>query len=87
MILTHPTLTVFTCDEWLAQMFDGYEKGSGRIERVNDADGDPIIGKSILDDTNWNLNIPVTHPVTQEVRPLIGWLREKAFRYNDEENI
>ena len=83
MIVTHPTLTVFTCPEWLAVMFDGYTKGTGRIERVNDANGLPIIGKSIVDDANWNLQIPVTNPNTAETKPLIEWLTEIPYCYNE----
>ena len=49
-------ITVLTGPQWLFEMFNGLKnpKGTAEIRPVIDADGEPIIGMEVLDDTTWD---------------------------------
>lgn len=71
-------MKVLTSHEWVVEMFDGFTRGNSRIEICRDADGNPYLGKSILDDPVWDLTIPVTSP-EGEIRQLKDWFWEIDF--------
>jgi hypothetical protein len=68
-------IKVFTGPTWLFEAFNGYRntQGTAMIVPVFDAQERPIIGTSILNDTTWNLQLPVTSP-DNITKPLIEWL-------------
>ena len=76
----HPTLTVYTAPMWLYEMFNGYrnDKGTAELRPVIDPDGNPIIGKQVLDDPDWD-NIPNAANING--KPLREWLTEIPYCY------
>ena len=76
-------MKVFTGETWLFEIFNGYrnEQGTAMIVPILDIYDRPIIGKSILTDPTWNLQLPVTNPHTNETKPLIQWLIEVDYTH------
>lgn len=81
--VNHPTLKMCTGPEWLIPLFDGHTNtiGTAAIHITRDANGLPIVNTDVLSDPNWNFNIPVTNPNTQETKPLKDWLTEIPYCY------
>lgn len=71
-----------TKEEWLSKAYRNYwnDKNTAGINPSIDADGDFILGLSVLDDPTWNLTLPVTNPETGETKPIKDWLYEKEYR-------
>lgn len=79
----HPTLKVFTGPLWLFEMFNGYrnEKGTAELKPVIDPDGNPIIGKQVLEDPTWD-TIPNASNINGKA--LRDWLIEIPYCYLEE---
>lgn len=78
-----------TGEKWLFDQFDGFSNinGTALIHPIFDPDGDPIIGKHVLDDPDWDFmgQIEATNPNTQESKSVENWLSEKVFKYFEPE--
>jgi hypothetical protein len=78
-VVEDDAVTVLTGPNWLFNMFNDFThpvKPWHKIKPVIDPDGKPIIGMSVLDDSNWDFLavVPVVNPETQEGKQVRDWL-------------
>jgi len=80
-MIIETTQKYYTGDFWLLQAFNNYTSPSGAsiIKVKFDYYGTPYVGLTIATDPTWNMQLPVTNPLTQETKPLIEWLRETTI--------
>ena len=75
-------MRVLTAPEWLAEAYNNQtnEKGTAKIVVTRDVDGKPIIGKSILTDSDWDLTVLVQSPEDGIERELKDYLTEIEYK-------
>lgn len=78
--VTDPVRTVLTGPQWLADMMDGLEIGSSKLDVSIDPDGNPIISKNVLDDPVWDV-IAVIPSGTYSGELVRDHLTEIPFKY------
>lgn len=71
-------MTVLTSYEWVVQIIDGLTIKNNKIQICRDADGNPYIGHSVLNDPVWDFTAEVTSP-DDETRQLKDWFWEIEY--------
>lgn len=76
----HPTLKVITAPHWLFEMFNGIKnkRGTAILKPIIDPDGNPIVGKQVLKDPDWQ-DLPNAENING--KPLVEWLEEIPYCY------
>ena len=90
MIVTHPTRTVYTVKASLVPLLNGLtnQKGTASIIAATDPDGNPIVGKQVLDDPDYDYleGAQIADPDNPTDKRLIrDWLVEIPHKYEDGE--
>jgi len=64
----HPTRKVLTGPQWLFDLYKGFknDKGTAIIQPIIDPDGVPIIGTSILNSQDFDVDITIINPTTNQ---------------------
>jgi hypothetical protein len=86
-VVEDDAVTVLTGPNWLFNMFNDFThpvKPWHKIKPVIDPDGKPIIGMSVLDDSNWDFlaENPITY--NSESKAVRDWLEPIAYVFLEE---
>lgn len=86
-IVCDENIKVLTGDEWLFRAVDGLtnDKGTAILKPVIDPNGNPILGKAVLVDPDWNPDAEIINPETGETTTFRKESIEIAYCYNESE--